>query len=425
MKLNLWAQSISSDLAVKLRRLFLGDAQAELSRSITDRLLIFNDSLFHLESGRNCALSDSSDSLEIADVAKQLLGEDSNSKNIELLLAPYEFVATSRAMPGVSSNNLESALLLQQETLLPAFDQPLALAVANERGLDKSDQVTALWMPQDRLQSLFRGFAEKGLKLVAVQPRVLGNAIDNAAENIIEEEGHFVTAVALENGVVTQWIQSDKKELDQTEFANQWNAEVAALTNPAHIDSENMEYYLNSGRASSNYLFFPQGALEARKRVEKGRQILIAASLVAGLMVMSSLPFIFQSIEFRMANSRLQATQQMSADARSDQSIVVNFENQWGAINDYPDQQLRQAMFRLQEVLDSEQLSSLELSEGLIRIQGTSADPQAILQSLEQDPMFTEVVFSRATNNTRYYIDLRLATVSFEAYMVRYFPDAS
>ena len=75
------------------------------------------------------------------------------------------------------------------------------------------------------------------------------------------------------------------------------------------------------------------------------------------------------------------------------------------------------------EVLAGEQLSSLELSEGLIRIQGTSSDPQAILQRLEQDPLFTEVVFSRATSNTRYYIDLRLATVNFEAYRVRHCPD--
>ena len=79
-------------------------------------------------------------------------------------------------------------------------------------------------------------------------------------------------------------------------------------------------------------------------------------------------------------------------------------------------------MFRLQDVLAGEQLSSLELSEGLIRIQGTSSDPQAILQQLEQDPLFTEVVFSRATSKTRYYIDLRLATVNFEAYRVRHFP---
>jgi len=80
-------------------------------------------------------------------------------------------------------------------------------------------------------------------------------------------------------------------------------------------------------------------------------------------------------------------------------------------------------MFTLQNVLSPERLTSLEISEGLVKIQGTSSDPQAILQRLEQDPLFTEVIFSRATNNTRYYIDLRLSPVNFEAYMVRYFPD--
>jgi len=53
-----------------------------------------------------------------------------------------------------------------------------------------------------------------------------------------------------------------------------------------------------------------------------------------------------------------------------------------------------------------------------------SQEPQAILERLEQNPMFTEVVFSRATNNSRYYIDLRISTVNFEAYMARYLPDA-
>ena len=126
-----------------------------------------------------------------------------------------------------------------------------------------------------------------------------------------------------------------------------------------------------------------------------------------------------------MAEARLEAAREMSAEARADQRVVVEFENEWGTINDFPDQQLRLAMFRLQEVLGTERLSSLELNEGLIRIQGSSSEPQAILQRLEQDPLFTEVVFSRATNNSRYYIDLRLATVNFEAYMLRYFPDQS
>jgi hypothetical protein len=33
------------------------------------------------------------------------------------------------------------------------------------------------------------------------------------------------------------------------------------------------------------------------------------------------------------------------------------------------------------------------------------------------------VGFARATSNARYYIDLRLSTVNFDSYMLRYFPD--
>jgi hypothetical protein len=153
------------------------------------------------------------------------------------------------------------------------------------------------------------------------------------------------------------------------------------------------------------------------------RQFKLAAAVLSGVLLVAASPFITQTLELQMATARLDSNRAMSVEAREDQAVVVDFENRWGPINDFPDQDVATAMFQLQEVLAGEQLSSLELSEGLIRIQGTSSDPQAILQRLEQDPMFTEVVFSRATSNTRYYIDLRLATVNFEAYMVRYFQD--
>jgi len=142
------------------------------------------------------------------------------------------------------------------------------------------------------------------------------------------------------------------------------------------------------------------------------------------LLFIAAIPFLLQTLEFRSLASTLDAQRRMATEARQDQSIVVNFENEWGSLNDFPEQRIRTAMFTLQNILSPEGLTSLELSEGLVKIQGTSADPQAILQKLEMDPMFTEVVFSRATNNSRYYIDLRLSTVNFEGYMVRYFPDA-
>ena len=140
-------------------------------------------------------------------------------------------------------------------------------------------------------------------------------------------------------------------------------------------------------------------------------------------LVISAIPFLAQSIEFRNLASSLDLQRVMAFEARQDQQVVVNFENEWGVISDFPDQQIRRAMYALQNVLSPDRLSSMEITEGLIKIQGTSSEPQALLQRLEQDPIFTEVIFSRATNNSRYYIDLRLSEVNFEAYMVRYFPD--
>ena len=155
------------------------------------------------------------------------------------------------------------------------------------------------------------------------------------------------------------------------------------------------------------------------------KQIQIGAALIFAILGLAASPFLTQTFELQMANASLESKREVSVGARQDQTVVVEFENRWGAINDFPQQDVVAAMLRLQEVLGGEQLTSLELSEGLIRIQGTSSEPQAILQRLERDPLFTEVVFSRATSNTRYYIDLRLANVNFEAYRVRHFPDES
>ncbi len=158
--------------------------------------------------------------------------------------------------------------------------------------------------------------------------------------------------------------------------------------------------------------------------VRSGATIAVAAAAaVVVVLLIAAIPFTLQSLEFRSLAGTLEIQREMASDAQQDQAAVVSFENEWGLINDFPEQRLREAMFTLQNILRPDTLTSMEVSEGLIKIQGSSNEPQAILQRLEQDPMFTEVVFSRATNNQRYYIDLRISTVNFEGYMVRYFPD--
>lgn len=429
--MTVWQQQMQQLLNPKWRSWLFGDARGDLLNACTDTLLVLGESLVHMQSNSTVELSDS-DGLPselLASEAKKLVNDhklDANNRSILLLLPPSEFVTTTSVMPGLSGEHLVSALKLQQENLLPAYDHELSLAVEPNATLQQ-EMVTALWLPEDRLSELFTAFENKGLMLAAVKPRLLHLNANTSVNTFIEKDNGLFTAVSLQDETIVSWLQIHDQDLTQEEFSEQWRAEIANLPSALELDTNEASKYVSTVNKdiSSAYNFFPAGALNARKKAEKGRQALMAVAVLVGILLLASLPFIAQSFELSLANSRLDSTREMSADARSDQAVVVDFENQWGIFNDFPDQEVREALYQLEEVLGAERLSSLELTDGLIRIQGTSSDPQAILQRLEQDPMFTEVVFSRATNNTRYYIDLRLAEVNLEAYMVRYFPDQS
>jgi hypothetical protein len=337
-------------------------------------------------------------------------------------LAPSEFAATQQNMPGMTGTNLRSAITLQRDSILPACDDTLALATANE---NPTGNVIALWTHADQLSDLFDAFAQYGLTLAAIAPRILALSAHAKPENLLDDDGSHTTFVRNRQGVLEQWLQIKNDELKEQAYAEQWQAELAQFESEAIQRADKLSSYTATGSRSIEpaYAFFPAGSLAISRKAQRGRKLKLAAAVLAGILLVAALPFITQTLELQMATARLDSNRSLSVEAREDQTVVVDFENRWGPINDFPEQDVATAMFRLQEVLAGEQLSSLELSEGLIRIQGTSSEPQAILQRLEQDPMFTEVVFSRATSNTRYYIDLRLATVNFEAYMVRYFPD--
>ncbi|MDG2117565.1 MAG: hypothetical protein P8K11_01185, partial [Gammaproteobacteria bacterium] len=123
----------------------------------------------------------------------------------------------------------------------------------------------------------------------------------------------------------------------------------------------------------------------------------------------------------RLLANELVDVRSLSNTARQNRDFVVSQREEWAAINEYPDQNIPDIMFSLQELLYPDKLKNLDITEGVIEIEGESSNPQLILQRLEQHPLFTEAAFSRATNNNRYFIDFRLSTVNFDGYMVRYF----
>jgi hypothetical protein len=422
-------QQILGYLPPTLRQLLEGGPRRALVEKIDATVVVYNDSVLHLESSKSSKLeSDEAEhghSVEaIARACKTVLGSQPQEHSILLLLPPAEFVSTSLELPGVSSESLISALKLQVDALLPAYEEELTLAV-NPRSVADGDSHIALWMASSRITEFFDAFARQGLFLAAIKPRVLALPESAGDSLIIDSDLHSKTAVVLKAGIIKRWLHVCTMDLSQEQFAEQWQQLLASTQTEQTRELDAVEDFieLQDKNSHSEYSLFPEGALQARKRIEKGKQLLAGAVLAGVALLLAATPFILQSFEFRGLSARLELQRQMSAEPRSDQAVVVNFGNQWGAINDFPQQGVRQAMFSLQAVLSPERLSSLEVSEGLIKIQGTSSEPQALLERLEQSPMFTEVIFSRATNNSRYYIDLRLGDVNFEAYTGRYFPD--
>ncbi len=407
-----------------MRNFLKGSPKGELLKKVDATLLVFDQYVVHVESGLSNQFQETAGDLDpnrLAIACKHLLAEQQKEPSVLLLFPPDEFVATRQVMPGIGKDNLVSAMELQSENLLPTFTDSVALAV-NPESADGGVEHIALWITNERLTQLFDAFQQQDIFLVAIKPRLL-NIEDTSTDCFVDEDQNCVTAVNVIDGVISNWWHVNKLDFENESYVQQWQQVVEnnALRKSEYTSSK---AYLSGSNNHCNqvYTFFPSGALSARRRVERGRKLLIGASVVASLLLLSVIPFVGQSIERTSLVASLEAQRDLSSGARQDQLVVINFENEWGPINDFPVQQIRESMFTLQSVLSPDRLSSLEISEGLFRIQGISQDPQALLEQLEQNRMFAEVAFSRATNNNRYYIDLRLSTVNFEAYMVRYFP---
>jgi hypothetical protein len=425
-----WRETVTAFLPPQLRTLIQGATGRDLIKKIDSSFLMFDDKLVHLET-REVAALEGVDANSIAKACRKLLAELSTEQRKEsatvLLLPASFFVATTTTMPGVSKDSLVSALKIQADSILPSLEEPLALAI-NPESANQGDEHLALWMLEASLSELFDAFQANDIFLAAVKPRFLNGSSDSdTAETtvILDSDAQAETCAVVEDGILKSLLHVQKRDLEQEVFQQQWQEACRKTLAANTIELKQIDDYATrlDFQANSQYCFFPHGALNASRRTAQGKQYIAAAAAAVVLLCIAYIPFGLQALEFRSLAANLEMQREIASDARQDQAAVVSFENEWGLISDFPEQRLREAMFTLQNILRPDTLTSMEVADGLIKIQGSSSEPQAILQRLEQDPMFTEVIFSRATNNSRYYIDLRLSTVNFEGYMLRYFPD--
>jgi hypothetical protein len=426
-----WQESLIQGLPERFRAVFENTAKNNLLKQVDTLILVFNDRLYRLSNGtwRSLGASDlHTDPERLADAAAELLQPSSGTHGILLLLPAHEFLATSVSMPGVGRDSMKAALQLQAHTLLPGYESNLALAVnIHEHKTDTPD--VAVWITEQRLNDLFDAFARKNMLLAAVMPRMLAPA--SAAGDVVIEDSdlHTVSRLHYRHGVLISWLQTSRLDLQQDVFLQQWQ-QLSQAEEPgeaANLEFVGADDYLAVAEklvANREYSFIPKGAEALKSQLQKGKRIGVLAAAAVVVAMIGLLPFLIQSIQARSLLSTLEREREQAETARRDRDVVRAFEQEWGAFTEFPRQNLVSTLLTLQEVITPGVLASLEIDEGFIKLEGDSPDPQSLLERLEQTPIFTEVDFSRATSNTRYFIDLRLSTVDFPAYKQRYFPDA-
>jgi hypothetical protein len=426
-----WFETLSGSLPAGLKNLLQINARGQLLRQINTVLMVHEDKLYDLSNGRWCSLT-AEESVPrvqaIANAAVTLLDAQADNGRVLLLLPGSDFLATPVNMPGVARENLIAAVQLQTAVILPSYESPLTFEVHTASAVrEQTPTDIVLWTNERLLDDLFNAFEAAGLFLTAVMPRALAVAptVESGADSVIaDSDASTLTHLVYRHGVLTEYLQINRADLSDPEFQQQWQ-QITESHGGITLALDSPQSYLDrhlQRPLEREYCFLPAGAQAALRHLQKGRRMAMAAVAAVVLVVLAGLPFLWQSVQFRNLQANLNEQRELAAAAREDQAVVRNFEQRWGALNEFPPQRLAATLTQLQAVLSPSVLSSFTLDEGLIQIEGESDDPQSLLQQLEQDPMFTGVDFARATNNNRYYIEMRLSTVDFDAYRQRYFP---
>ncbi|GGG59363.1 hypothetical protein GCM10011403_15920 [Pseudohongiella nitratireducens] len=414
-------------------------------RRITRIFLLFDQALVDLDSGEQIELSEGLHSDAIASAARTLMnsGPDANQEqtgqeSVLLAIPPQWTLSQPVDMPGVKPEDRYAALRLQADSLLPAYDEPLMLA------MDEQHRQMSLWLPLGQVNRLFNAFSQQGIFLAGLLPRPLLGVVATADSSnpvtfeerlIIDHDQQGLSGYVLNaEGAVMDSRHISQADLQEEVLAQEWQAHWQSFEQAASKQLSSAADYQRWFRQQGGIpgmqqvadllaplCFFPEDALKARYRLYRNRIKSWALGGAAAIVVLAALPFLWQVWQKNRLQSELASLQDEAAPAREAQQEIRAFEAEWGVLGEFPRQHLDDTLLTLQSVLAPSTLSRIDIEEGFISIEGLSDDPQNLLEELEQNPLFTAVDFSRASSNGRYYIDLRLATVNFPAYQEWYF----
>lgn len=363
----------------------------------------------------------------LARYARQLVSMRDEAQGILLLLPPSEFLSTRFSLALTGENLLRSSLKLQAHTLIPAYEDELLLAV----NASKSEGV-ALWYPAHEADALFEAFAAQGLFLAAIEPRTLALPPAELQDKdllLVDEDGAHICQMEIREGAIRAHHVVTQTDLQQEEFAQQWQSEIARVVAPTRIDATSREFW--HGRRQlvtplANYCFLAKGAEQYGRNLLLQKQKRFGAMAAGVFVALLFLPFVINWLQIAILEMQVASLREESAVARQSQAAVYAMEDEWGVIADFPRQNVSQILLTLNQLM-SYSLTSFSVDKGVVNIVGHSQDPALLVEQLSEVELFYDVGQSRSSSGTggadrgdRFGIRMNLNGVDFPAYEAKY-----
>jgi hypothetical protein len=410
------------EIGLKAQSLFPVGRNNEILKRIDASLLLYDNSLINTATGTLFEIVPNEDEQftdALARVARQLLPMSDGKKHVLLLLPTADFASTTFNMNAMSEKMVRSALELQSNSLIPAYDENLLLAVnaTNPEGV-------ALWFNEKEANDLFRAFEEQNIFLSAIMPRALAmlNVQDENDKTLLinDEEGSNISFLQVTGVAIRRLLTVNKTDLEQEVFAKQWDIEINQLKGEAVKTMSSLDDWLEIRQIVTpvpEYCFHPAGAIKEEKQISLAKKSKVGMAVTACFVLLLFAPFISNWLKLKDLQTELERVQELTIEPRGLRASIFDMEEEWGALEEYPDQQVAEVLISLNEVLQGA-LSSFSINKGVVDISGSTDDPAYLVELLAQREEFYNVVQSTNTRGggAQFGIRLSLSNTDFETY---------
>ena len=369
----------------------------------------------------------------LAESARQLV--ETSERPIGLLLPLSQFLYSHYSVPLGDQflgdgEMVRSAIALQKDILLPAFEQEFALGAAAGRS-----EGVAFWFPETTLRALEAAFAAAALELVAVLPRAVAagqaaGSVDRTADSYVvaDRDAASYSVLRFEGGVATEVVSAYAGEFENADIRQSWEEQTAPLLEQASVSLSSADDWLglrDLKPGASDYLFYSRPFL--KQVADRNRQRRIYAGAAAGVaaMLVLSLPFVYLWADSLRLERARDAFREQARVAERYQNEMLDLEYEWGVVYEYPEPDVAGILTGLNTVIDNS-LTSFQLTNARVEIQGFTQDPEQLTRLLLQQPLFATIEQSRSISDSntgrgdRFGLRITLADLDFAEYSRKY-----